>query len=125
MRINDYLGKTDPEWEILELFVREIDDGVEKMNDSYWGNGRRNVRRAVKTAVMVCIEVIKKRGSDPLPLSEWQDAISLAKNLHLADYEDLDGFGVGTIVDIQMAFEKITEKYGAATEISPNVLVGI
>ncbi|MEQ1515459.1 MAG: hypothetical protein ABL931_03105 [Usitatibacteraceae bacterium] len=125
MKISDYLGKPDPEWDILELFVREINDGQEKMADSYWGNGRKNVGRAVNLAALLCLDTMKKRGNTPLPLSEWQAAMQNAQEVFVQKYDDIDGFGIGTIGEIQRGFEKIAERYGVETLVSPNILAGM
>ena len=125
MKIIDYLGKPDPEWDILELFVRGINDGQGKMADSYWGNGRKNVGRAVNLAVLLCLDTMKKRGSIPLPLSEWQATMQHAQEIYIQKYDDTDGFGIGTISEIQKGFEKIAKKYGAETLVSPNILAGM
>lgn len=49
----------------------------------------------------------------------------LAQSMYLKDFDDIDSFGAGTIFDIQMAFEKISEKYGAETLVSPSILAGM
>lgn len=121
------LNRLDAAEEIAALFARERDDGIEKMANGYWGNGSRNVGRAVRTAVRVSIETIVKRGDAPLPLAEWQQVMQLAQKIHFKEHdnEDYDGFGIGTIGELQKGLAKIAEKYGAATEVSPRVLLGV
>jgi len=49
----------------------------------------------------------------------------LAQKIYVQKYDDVDGFGIGTIGEIQKGFEKIAEKYGAETLVSPNILAGM
>lgn len=121
------LNRLEAAEEIVALFARERDDGIEKMANGYWGNGSRNVGRAVRTAVRVSEETIRKRGSTPLPLSEWVDVMEFAQKIHFQEHdnEDYDGFGIGTIGEIQKGLAKIAERYGAATAVSPNVLASV
>jgi hypothetical protein len=121
------LSRMDAAEEIVALFTRERNDGIEKMADGYWGNGSRNVGRAVRTAVRVSMETIRKLGNAPMPLSEWLEVMQLAQKRHFQEHdnEDYDGFGIGTIGEIQNELAKIAEKYGAAVSVSPSVLIGI
>ena len=110
--------------EIRQIFIHEQNDAAEKLASSYWNTRHSNVGKVVRIAARVSLATLRERGSLPLPLSEWLETMKIVRKQFYQDYddEDEDGFGIGTIGDIQKGLEKIRAKYGDAIAVSPDIL---
>lgn len=107
---------------ILRLFGKEREDAMQKLADGAWGLGNANAGHAVGAGVSALVEVLDKLGEAPQPLSLWLDACARAKEEYLRFHEDEDGFGVGTIVDIENGLRRIVKDLGCDVCVSPGIL---
>lgn len=110
---------------VRTLFRIERDDGSTKIGNDYWGVGKANVGHAVNSAVSTLIKVLLELGNEAVPLSAWSEACETAKRRYLSFHEDEDGFGAGTIVDIENGLQRLIKDFGPTLRVSPQVLRNI